>query len=330
MKKLRIFQKSTKLLVTGGLGFIGSEFVRQAAGHGYRIIVVDKISYAGDPERLKAVKAKYKFYKTDICDKPKIDLIFKKEDPEIVVNFAAETHVDRSIRDASAFVKTNINGTKVLLDASRKYKTRKFIHISTDEVYGEIRRGRFTENSPLKPNSPYAASKAAADLLIGSYIRTYGFPAAIVRPCNNYGPWQYPEKFIPVVVHSALKHKRVPVYAKGLNRREWLHVSDCARAILLLLRKAKTGQIYNVGSGHEEKNINIAKKILAILSEPYSLIEFVKDRPGHDYRYSLNSSKIRRLGWRPQVSFESGIRKTIKWNEQNLEWLQEKFAKGGK
>ncbi len=345
-----------KILVTGGLGFIGSEFVRQLVrdcpcttkglspkgtdpevtrgavpdfdlqSKGLSLIVVDKLTYAGDLQRLKEVEGKYKFYKADICDKKHIESIFKKERPNIIVHFAGETHVDRSILDSSPFIKTNVIGTQVLLNLSRKYKIKQFIHLSTDEVYGDIEKGKFNEDSPLKPNSPYAASKAAADLLIKSYIRTYGFPAIIIRPSNNYGPWQYPEKFIPVVIYNALKNNKVPVYAKGLNRREWLYVADCARAILLVLERARLGEIYNIGSGHEEKNIDIAKKILAILGKPYSLIKFIKDRPGHDWRYFLDSSKIRKIGWKPKIRFEAGIRKTVKWNKENAEWLQRKSS----
>ncbi|MBU0879127.1 MAG: GDP-mannose 4,6-dehydratase, partial [Candidatus Omnitrophica bacterium] len=199
------------ILVTGGAGFIGSEFVRQISLRSYEVVVVDKITYAGDSKRLKDTERRYKFYKVDICNKAGIDEIFKKENPQIVVHFAAATHVDRSIIDASSFMHTNVKGTQNLLDVSREHKIRKFIHISTDEVYGEIKKGEFTEESPLKPNSPYAASKAAADLLIRAYIRTYNFPAIIIRPCNNYGPWQYPEKFIPVIIYKALKNEKIPV-----------------------------------------------------------------------------------------------------------------------
>lgn len=321
-------RKLPKVLVTGGAGFIGSEFVRQSTKKRYAIVVVDKLTYAGDLERLKEVKGGwYRFYKADICDKRRIDSIFRRESPHIVVNFAAESHVDRSIRDASAFIETNFKGAQVLLEASRKYKIKKFIQISTDEVYGEIKMGKFSEDSPLKPNSPYAASKAAADLLIKSYIRTYGLPAVIIRPCNNYGPWQYPEKFIPVIIYHALNNMKIPVYAQGLNVREWLYVEDCATAIHMILKKGRIGEIYNIGSSYEEKNINVAKKVLDVLGKPHSLIRFVKDRPGHDYRYFLDSSKITRLGWKPKVGFKRGIVKTVNWYKQNLGWLNKKFLK---
>ena len=276
----------SKILVTGGAGFIGSAFVRlllrdcprqsyaKAFKRGLSLIVVDKLTYAGDLERLKEVKGEYKFYKADICNKKQIESIFKQEKPDVVLNFAASTHVDRSILNAAPFIDTNIKGTQILLDASRKYKIKKFIQISTDEVYGEIKKGKFSEDSPLKPNSPYAASKAAADLLVKAYIRTYGFPAIIIRPCNNYGPWQYPEKLIPVVISRTLKNRRVPVYARGQNIREWLYVADCAEAMLLIMQKGKIGKIYNVGSGQEKRNIEVVKAILKLLEKPEDLIEF--------------------------------------------------------
>jgi len=306
-----------RILVTGGAGFIGSEFVRQIIPEGYKPIVVDKLTYAGDLKRLKEVRGKYKFYKADICNKKKIEEIFAREKPQIIVNFAAETHVDRSIINATPFIETNIKGTQVLLDASEKYKIKKFIHISTDETYGEIKKGRFSEDSPLSPNSPYAASKAAADLLIKAYIRTYKFPAMIIRPCNNYGPWQYPEKFIPVVICKALQNKKIPVYAQGLNKREWLYVADCVAAIALILEKGKIGEIYNVGSGVEKRNIDVARSILKMLGKSENLIQFVKDRPGHDFRYALDSPKIQKLGWKPRVDFYEGLRKTVKWFTSN-------------
>ncbi|MFH1508108.1 MAG: dTDP-glucose 4,6-dehydratase [Candidatus Omnitrophota bacterium] len=320
----------SKVLVTGGAGFIGSAFTRLAVKQGYKVVVVDKLTYAGDLARLEEVKGKYKFYKADICDQKAVADVCKKEKPEAIINFAAETHVDRSILDAGVFLKTNIFGTQVLLDVSRKYKIKKLIHISTDEVFGDIKKGKFTESSPLKPNSPYAASKAAADLLIKSYVRTYNFPAIIVRPSNNYGPWQYPEKFIPVIIYKAMKNESVPVYAKGTNVREWLYVDDCARGILLALSKARLGEVYNIGSGQEKTNIEVAKSILSALARPHSLIKHVQDRPGHDLRYALDSSKIKKLGWSNQINFKAGIGLTLDWHKKNSVWLfnKAKYLKG--
>ena len=304
-----------KILITGGAGFIGSEFVRQAVNRNYKkIIVIDKLTYAGDLRRLEEVKGKYRFYKADICNKARIDSIFKEEKPQIVVHFAAETHVDRSIQDASPFIETNIKGTQILLDTARRYKIEKFIQISSDETYGEIIKGQFTEASSLKPNSPYAASKAAADLLIKSYIRTYNFPAIIVRPCNNYRPWQYPEKLIPLAILKIMRHQLVPVYAQGKNIREWLYVEDCAKGIMQILQKGRVGQIYNLGSNEEKQNIEVVKMILRILNKPENMIEFVKDRPGHDLRYRLDSKKVcHEINWKPEIKFEEGIKFTVHW-----------------
>lgn len=312
-----------KVLITGGAGFIGSEFVRQALKRGYRVIVVDKLTYAGDLKRLRSVRGAFKFFKTDICKRKQMENIFRKERPGIIVHFAAESHVDRSIADATPFMETNLKGTQVLLDASRKYGIKRFIHISTDEVYGEIKKGKFLETFPLNPNSPYSASKAAADMLVRAYSRTYGLAAIIVRPSNNYGPWQYPEKLIPVAINRALKGKKIPVYAKGLNVREWLYVSDCAGAVLLILEKGKIGQVYNVGSGQEKRNIDTVKQILKILGKPEDLIKFVKDRPGHDLRYSLDSGKIsKEVGWQAKISFEEGLKKTVEWYRNNQKWAR--------
>ena len=318
-------KKLPKILVTGGAGFIGSEFVRQGVRKGYPIVVADKLTYAGDIERLRDIKGKYAFYPVDICQGKAAGAIFEREKPEFVVHFAAETHVDRSIRDASPFIETNIRGTQILLDLSRKYPIKKFVHISTDEVYGEIKKGRFGESSVLAPNSPYAASKASGDLLIKAYVRTFGLKAVIARPSNNYGPWQYPEKLIPVVILKALRNQGVPVYARGENIREWLHVSDCAAAIFLILEKGRIGEVYNVGSGQEKRNIETVREILRMLGKPESLIRYVQDRPGHDYRYSLDCSKIRRLGWRPQVNFREGIGEVVEWNIKHLPWLESKL-----
>lgn len=315
-----------RILVTGGAGFIGSEFVRQIVSKGYKPVVVDKLTYAGDLKRLESVKNKFKFYKVDICNKKKIEEIFKEEKPQILVNFAAESHVDKSIKDSTGFIETNVKGTQILLDASRKYKVKRFIHLSTDEVYGEVKKGQFNERSSLQANSPYAASKAAADLFIKSYIRTYKFPAIIVRPCNNYGSWQYPEKLIPLSILMLLKGKKIPVYGKGQNIREWLHVSDCAQAIFLVVKKGKLGQIYNIGSSNEEKNINTVKMILKSTGNAVSRMEFVKDRPGHDFRYSLAFNKIKKeLGFQPKVTFKKGLGETVKWYLENKIWLFSKW-----
>lgn len=317
-------RKLPKILVTGGAGFIGSEFVRQAIAHGYAPLIVDKLTYAGDLGRLKGVHGRYKFYKTDICAEGALEAVFKKEKPQIVIHFAAETHVDRSIQQALPFIETNIKGTQALIDLSKKYRIKRFIHISTDEVYGDIKKGQFSEKAPLKPNSPYAASKAAADLLVKASIRTFGFPAIIVRPSNNYGPWQYPEKLIPVIIFKALKNQGVPVYSRGENMREWLYVSDCARAILMVLKKGKLGEVYNIGSGYEKKNIEVVKKILLLLNKPQLLIRYIQDRPGHDFRYALDFSRIRSLGWEPQVDFQEGVHRTVHWYRQNFSWLENK------
>ncbi len=315
-----------KILITGGAGFIGSAFTRLALKRGYGVIVVDKLTYAGDLKRLKEIEGKYKFFKADICNKAQIEYIFKKELPKIVVHFAAESHVDRSIRNASPFIETNVIGTQVLLDVSRKYKIAKVIYISTDEIYGEIREGKFSEDSPLKPNSPYAASKAAADLLIRSYIRTYGFPAIIVRPCNNYGPWQYPEKLIPLAILKILRNEKIPVYGEGKNIREWLYVTDCANGILDIMHKGRIGEAYNLGSGKEEQNIDIVNAVLRILKKDKNSIEFVQDRPGHDIRYRLNSQKVsHEIGWQPKIDLKVGLENTVNWCLKHKDWLLGKY-----
>jgi dTDP-glucose 4,6-dehydratase len=315
-----------KILVTGGAGFIGSEFVKQGVKRKDRLVVIDRLSYAGDFERLREVEKRLKFYRMDISNRKAVLEIFKKHRPEVVVNFAAETHVDRSILDPAPFLKANIEGTFSMLEAARQTKgIRKFIHVSTDEVYGEIEKGRFTEESCLSPNSPYSASKASADMIVRAYQRTYGFPAFVVRPSNNYGPWQYPEKLIPVVIIKALKDEPVPVYGKGLNVREWLYVADCAEAIFALIKKAKNGEVYNIGSGQEKTNIEVVRTILELLGKPDSLIRFVKDRPGHDWRYSLDLKKIKReTGWKPKTDFRSGVDKTVKWYLAHQDWLFKK------
>src|SRR3990172_8453640 len=316
-----------KLLVTGGAGFIGSEFVRQGVERGYKIAVVDKLTYAGDLSRISRLEKSITFYRTDIANRDFIEHIFKIERPDIIVHWAAESHVDRSIIDAAPFMETNINGTHVLLEISRKCGVEKFINISTDEVYGELGKdGQFYETTPLNPNSPYSASKASADMIGRAYHMTYGLPVITVRSSNNYGPWQYPEKLIPVVILKAQNNEKIPVYGKGENIREWLHVSDCASAIFLIMEQGKIGEVYNVGSGVEKKNIEVVNNILKLLGKPEKLIEFVKDRPGHDLRYSLNSDKIKNsLGWKAKISFENGIEETVKWYVDNMGWVKGKL-----
>jgi dTDP-glucose 4,6-dehydratase len=317
----------TKILVTGGAGFIGSEFVRQGVERGYQIAVMDKLSYAGDLERLKVSGGKITFHKVDITDKQSVEDVVVSERPDVIVHWAAESHVDRSITDSSPFLDTNVKGTQVLLDVARSSGIKRFINISTDEVYGDLGDvGYFEETSPLNPNSPYSVSKASADMLGRAYHRTYGLPVITVRPSNNYGPWQYPEKLIPVVIMKALNNQKVPVYARGENVREWLFVSDCADAVFRVLEEGLAGEIYNIGSGEEKRNIEVVKTILRILEKPHDLIEFVQDRPGHDFRYSLNVKKMReQLGWKAKVAFSEGIEKTVKWYVDNMEWARSKF-----
>ena len=316
------------ILVTGGAGFIGSHFIRHllTQRHDYNVINVDALSYAADLSRVKDVSCdeRYRFVKADIRDAEEIRKVFT-EKIDAVVHFAAETHVDNSIDTPALFADVNVKGTLNLLNIARENKIEKFIHISTDEVYGEIEKGTFSEESPILPNSPYSSSKAAADCFIRSYIRTYGFPAIIIRPCNNYGPWQYTEKFIPVAVCSVLRDLKIPVYARGLNRREWLYVEDCAEAIALVLEEGEIGEIYNLGSGTEKRNIDLAEQILEILGKPKDFIDFVKDRPGHDLRYALDSSKIHGLGWKAKTDFKDGIINTVNWYKQNIEWSQSNF-----
>jgi dTDP-glucose 4,6-dehydratase len=318
-----------KILVTGGAGFIGATFIKSLLKGKTNIAVfnIDALTYAGDGKRLTDVLTdkRYKFIKGSICDKKILRKIFGRG-IDIVVHFAAESHVDRSISDAFPFEETNVRGTLALLDASRRAGVEKFVHISTDEVYGELgMKGVFKETDPLMPNSPYSASKAAADLFVRAFYHTYGFPAIIVRPSNNYGPWQYPEKLIPVIIRSAIDNKPVPVYAKGENVREWLYVEDCAEGIMAVMKKGRAGEIYNLGSGYERKNIDVVRKILSLLGKPESLIKYVKDRPGHDFRYRLNSGKIKKeLGFKPETSFDEGIEKTVRWYVENEKWMKTK------
>ena len=313
-----------KLLVTGGAGFIGSEFVRQALAKGYSVDVVDAITYAGDKARLKNAQG-IRFHKIDITNAPGVMAVVKKTRPEMIVHFAAETHVDRSILEGQVFLKANILGTQAVLEAARAYGVAKFVHMSTDEVYGDVAKGSSVETAPFLPNSPYSVSKAAADMLVSAYARTYKLPVNIVRASNNYGPWQYPEKLVPVVIYKALNNERIPVYAKGLNVREWLFMADCARGVLDVAEQGRTGEAYNISSGIHRRNIDVVKAILKMLGRPESLIQFVEDRPGHDFRYSISCAKAKReLGYKVQYDVDRGLAETVAWYSDHQRWLNAK------
>ncbi len=315
------------LLVTGGAGFIGSNFIRyMLCKHPtYQIINVDALTYAGNLENLNDVKSNpnYSFVKANITDEAKIDTILE-HGVDAIVHFAAESHVDRSILNPRAFLKTNIIGTHVLLNAARKHKVSKFVHISTDEVYGSLSEtGSFTETTPLASNSPYSASKAGSDLLVRSYHETFSLPINITRCSNNYGPYQFPEKLIPLMVIHALQDKPLPVYGDGLNVRDWIHVEDHCAGIDLVLHKGLDGEIYNIGGNNEWKNIDIVKCILKVLHKSEDLICFVKDRLGHDRRYAIDATKLRtELGWKPKYSFHTGIEQTIQWYLDHKDWWE--------
>lgn len=315
-----------KLLVTGGAGFIGSNFVRYVVQQhpDWEITNLDKLTYAGNLENLKEVEQSphYRFMKGDIADRDLVDNLLQ-EKFDAVINFAAESHVDRSILDASPFLETNIRGTQILLEGTRKYQIRRFVQISTDEVYGSTEQGSFTESSPLYPSSPYSASKAAADLICLAYRKTYGTPVIITRCSNNFGPYQFPEKFVPLAITNAIEDKPIPVYGDGLNVRDWIFVLDFCRALEAVLEKGRDGEVYNIGAGNEMTNLALVHKLLSLLNKPDSLIQFVTDRPGHDRRYSLDISKIRReLGWKPVYSFDDALTFTAKWYLSNREWWQ--------
>ncbi|MDH7577275.1 MAG: dTDP-glucose 4,6-dehydratase [Bacillota bacterium] len=318
-----------KLLVTGGAGFIGSNFIHYVLRNypSWQVLNLDKLTYAGNLENLRGVERnpRYRFVRGDIAERNLVFELFQRERFDIVVNFAAESHVDRSILDASPFIETNVKGAQVLLEAAREFRVERFVQISTDEVYGDLgfEDPPFTEESPLLPNSPYAASKAAADLLCRTYFRTHKLPVVITRSSNNYGPRQFPEKLIPLMITNALENKPLPVYGDGQNVRDWLFVEDNCRAIALVVEKGKPGEVYNIGGGEEKKNIEVVKEILKILGKPESLITFVKDRPGHDLRYALDASKAKRdLGWRPEVPFAEGLRCTVEWYLENRPWWE--------
>ena len=320
-----------KVLITGGAGFIGANFIfhMRNTHPDYDLVCVDKLTYAGNLETLAPVieDPRFTFMKADIADRKAIYDIFEQEKPDVVVNFAAESHVDRSIENPSVFLETNVMGTQVLLDASRKYGVKRYHQVSTDEVYGDLPLDRpdlfFTEQTPLHTSSPYSASKASADLLCNAYQRTYNMPITISRCSNNYGPYQFPEKLIPLMIANALADKPLPVYGEGINVRDWLYVEDHCRAIDLILEKGKVGQVYNIGGHNEMRNIDIVKKILAILGKPESLITYVTDRKGHDMRYAIDPTFIHNeLGWLPETKFEDGIQKTVQWYLDNRSWWE--------
>lgn len=327
------------LLVTGGAGFIGSHFIRRMLGKGGRVINLDALTYAGDKRRLADIEdnPRYTFIHGDICDEGLVNRVFSEYSISAVVNFAAESHVDRSIDDPGIFVKTNVLGTQTLLDAAknhwsvrpgdrycREYKDgARFLQISTDEVYGALGdTGYFTESSPIEPSSPYSASKAAAEMLATAYYKTYGLPVVVTRCSNNYGPWQTPEKLIPLMIKNALEGKKLPVYGDGLQVRDWIHVEDHCAAAELVLHKGKPGEAYNVGGGGEKTNIEIVRAVLHLLDKDEDMIEHVEDRPGHDKRYAIDSTKLQvELGWRAEKSFDEGLRETVEWYAKNMPLL---------
>ena len=320
------------IIVTGGAGFIGSNFVFHMlqAHPDYRIVCLDKLTYAGNLSTLEPVlqQDNFRFVKADICDRQAVDKLFQEEKPDIVVNFAAESHVDRSIENPGIFLETNIMGTAVLMDACRKYGIQRYHQVSTDEVYGDLTLDTpdlfFTEETPLHTSSPYSSSKASADLLVMAYYRTYGLPVTISRCSNNYGPYHFPEKLIPLMIANALADKPLPVYGNGENVRDWLYVEDHCRAIDLIIHNGKVGEVYNVGGHNEKRNIDIVRIICQELGKPESLIVHVEDRKGHDRRYAIDPAKIHReLGWLPETKFEDGIKKTIKWYLEHKKWWQD-------
>jgi len=313
-----------KLLVCGGAGFIGSTFARQRLKeHGDEVTVLDKLTYAGREENFHDIAEDpgFRFLKGAIEDRDAVSAAIEAAEPEAIVNFAAETHVDRSIAEPDAFVRTHALGTYVLLDVARERGLR-YVQVSTDEVYGSIEEGTFTEESPLAPSSPYSASKAGADLLVQSYFHTYGLPALICRGSNNYGPYQYPEKLIPLMILNALHGDKLPVYGDGMQVRNWIHATDFAAAIGHVLEHGKAGEVYNAGGPDEEANMTVVRRIIELTGAEESQIEHVADRPGHDVRYSLSSEKVRALGWRPRVRFDEGLEQTVAWYRENGRWWE--------
>jgi dTDP-glucose 4,6-dehydratase len=318
-----------KIFVTGGAGFIGSSFVRYVLRTRQDVEVVnfDKLTYAGNLRNLDEVSAdpRYAFVRGDIADREQVAAAFEQHRPDAVVNFAAETHVDRSIEDPSIFLVTNVAGTQCLLEEARRRKVSKFVQISTDEVYGSLgASGAFREDTPLDPSSPYSASKASADVWVLSYFKTFGFPAVITRCSNNYGPCQFPEKLIPVLISNAMENKQLPIYGDGMNVREWIFADEHSRAVLMALERGRPGEVYNIGSGDEKPNLEVVREVLRLLGKPESLITFVKDRPGHDRRYAIDCSKIQReWDWKSEVSFSDGLARTIEWYQSHAEWIRD-------
>ncbi|MCL5028594.1 MAG: dTDP-glucose 4,6-dehydratase [Bacteroidetes bacterium] len=316
------------ILVTGGAGFIGSNYINYILKErdDYFIVNLDKLTYAGNLENLITSQANknYHFIKGDITNSDLVNFIFEKFKIKYVINFAAESHVDRSILGSEIFYRTNVIGTNVLLETARKFEVEKFLQVSTDEVYGSLgNEGYFTETTPISPNSPYASSKAAADMMVLAFNHTFGMPVVITRCSNNYGPFQFPEKLIPLMIINSLNDKKLPVYGDGLNVRDWIYVIDHNEAINLVLEKGKIGEVYNIGASNEMQNIDIVKLILKYLNKTEDSIQYVKDRPGHDRRYAIDSTKIKNeLGWKPKFSFEEAIEKTIEWYVQNKSWWQ--------
>jgi dTDP-glucose 4,6-dehydratase len=314
-----------KIFVTGGAGFIGSSFIRHvlALEKNYTAVNYDKLTYAGNLANLESVAANpnYLFVKGDICDAAAVEAAMCGSD--VVVHFAAESHVDRSIYEPAPAMETNITGTFVLLQVARKLRVERFVHVSTDEVYGDLPSGTFAdENSPLQPNSPYSASKAAADLLVRSFVRTYEFPAVITRSSNNYGPFQFPEKFLPLMITNALDDKPLPIYGDGMQQRDWVHVEDNCRGILAVLERGRVGNTYNIGGLDVEENLAMVRRVLHLLGKPDSLLSFVADRPGHDRRYALHSKKMEQeLDWKPAIRLDEGLRQAIDWYRANVKWL---------
>jgi dTDP-glucose 4,6-dehydratase len=314
-----------KIFVTGGAGFIGSNFIRHilALDKSYAVVNYDKLTYAGNLANLDAVEdnPKYRFVKGDICDTATVEAAMAGCDA--VVHFAAESHVDRSIYEPAASIETNVKGTFILLQVARKISVQRFVHISTDEVYGDMPPGAFAdENSPLQPSSPYSSSKAGSDLLVRSYVRTYGFPALITRSSNNYGPFQFPEKFLPLMITNALDDKPLPIYGDGKQQRDWLHVEDNCRGVLAVLERGRIGEVYNIGGLDVEENLTMARRLLRVMGKPETLLTYVKDRPGHDRRYALTCDKMNRdLGWKPEISLDEGLWQTIDWYRNNTKWM---------